>query len=97
MCADSGDHFEDCSSLKTGHTHWSSFITTTCPPLNSVPHALPPLHPSTHTPAWTTQTFGGQLRHSCLHNGAFVTPSSTPVSTSKQWHTEERRHTHGAK
>ena len=68
-------------SLRSSRTYWSSFITTTCTPLRSVPHTLPPppthRHTHTHTPAWTNQTFGGRLSHRRLHNGAFVTGCPT--------------------
>lgn len=59
------------------HTHWSSFISTTCPPPHPPKLCLPlqpqlhkHAHAHTHTPAKTKQTF--QLIHSHLHNEAFV-------------------------
>lgn len=58
-------------SLRCSHTHWSSFITTTCAPYSATPYPSA-THTYIHTPAWTNQTFQGQLIHSYLHNGAFV-------------------------
>lgn len=95
MCGHCRDHFEDCSvRLGSSHTHWSSFIATTCPPHtlcasnSATSHPQQPMH--THTPAWTNQTFGGQLIHSHLHNEAFVT--HCPILPKEHTATAHRAH-----
>lgn len=95
MCGHCGDHFEDCSvRFGSSHTHWSSFIATTCPPHtlcasnSATSHPQQPKH--THTPAWTNQTFGGQLIHSHLHNEAFVT--HCPILPKEHTATAHRAH-----
>lgn len=63
------------------------------PLIHSVPQTLPPpthSNPCTHTPAWTNQTFGGQLIHSHLHNEAFVT--HCPILPKEYTATAHRAH-----
>lgn len=70
---------------------------------HSLPHcpAPSPPPPNTHThtqaclptcmPAWTNQTFRGQLIHNHLHNEAFVTPCAIPP---KEYEATAQKHIH---